>query len=807
MTIERIESNSEYMNHYTLSVEDISVKLNEEKIKSLINSSESSMIIGQPRAVKALEMGTEIKGKGYNIFVTGISGTGRITAIKKILNNHSGSTSDLKDIVYVYNFKTPDSPMVLYLNKGEGSHFKKSIHTLVEDLKKSITGILSKRIYSGTRDEYISDFERTENRILSEFEQKLKENSFQIVKVSEDDEETTDIHPIWRGKTVSFDQLLEFVREGTVDEDYWNEQRKHYYSYMEEMRHLFIDINDLQLELEKKLQQLRIKTVKPEIERLFRKIKENYAEDKVITYLTDFEEDVIQNLFIFTGNQEEEEEGDNPTDLLRYGVNIIVDHSRSEKVPVIYENHPRYTNLFGSIETKIDLNGESRTNFLMIRAGSLIQASGGFIILKAEDVLKEEGTWENLKKALQTEEVEIQIQSNAFNLQNNSIKPSPIKINTKILMVGNENLYEILYNNDRDFQKFFKISAEFDSEMDLNDDNIKQYIGFMNMIVEDEKLSAPDITGIIEIISYGIRLAEHKRKLSTRFSLIADLLREASYWAQKDHEGVVTGKSVKKTLRMRDYLHNLPEEKLVEFIDSGDILLSVSGESAGRINGLAVHDRGFYSFGSPLVISVQVSPGSEGLVNIEREVGLSGDIHDKGVFIIEGYLRKKYARDFPLSFFASICFEQSYGEVDGDSASSTEIYALLSAIADIPIKQSIAVTGSVNQMGQVQPVGGITEKITGFHTICKRLGFTGDQGVIIPHQNIVNLTLPDEICTDIKEKRFFIYPIKTIDEGMEILTGMTAGERNKKGNFPAHTINNLVESRLKEIAHLIKNYS
>lgn len=806
MTIERIESNSDYMNHYTLSVEDISVKLDEEKIASLIKSSESSMIIGQPRAVKALEMGTEIKGKGYNIFVTGISGTGRITAIKKTLDSRSGSTDNLKDIVYVYNFKAPDSPLVLYLKKGEGYSFKKNIHSLVEDLKKSITGILSKRIYSGTRDEYISEFERTENRIISEFEQKLKENSFQIVKVSDDDDETTDIHPIWKGEAVSFDQLLEFVRKGIVDEDYWNEQRKRYYNYMEEMRHLFIDINDLQLELEKKLQQLRIKTVKPEIGRLFSRIKKNYTEDTVITYLTDFEEDVIQNLFIFTGNQDEDE-AENPTDLLRYGVNVVVDHSRSEKVPVIFENHPRYTNLFGSIETKIDLNGESRTNFLMIRAGSLIQASGGFIILKAEDVLKEEGTWENLKKALQTDEVEIQIQSNAFNLQNNSIKPSPITINTKILMVGNENLYEVLYNNDRDFQKFFKISAEFDSEMDLNDDNIKQYIGFINMIVKDEKLSAPDITGIIEIISYGIRLAEHKRKLSTRFSLIADLLREASYWAQKNKDTGITGKSVKEALRMRDYLHNLPEEKLVEFIDSGDILLSVSGESVGRINGLAVHDRGFYSFGSPLVISVQVSPGSEGLVNIEREVGLSGDIHDKGVFIIEGYLRKKYAGDFPLSFFASICFEQSYGEVDGDSASSTEIYAIMSAIADIPIKQSIAVTGSVNQMGQVQPVGGITEKITGFHTICKKLGFTGDQGVIIPYQNIVNLTLPDEICTDIKEKRFSIYPIKTIDEGMEILTGMAAGERNKKGNYPSHTINNLVETRLKEFAHLIKNYS
>ncbi len=793
------------MTHYTLTPKEIAVDIPEDKIRKLAGSSQSSMIIGQPRAVRALEMGTEIKGKGYNIFVTGISGTGRISAIKKILGKYNPPLTDLKDIVYVYNFKSPDSPEVLYFPKGEGIKFKKDIHVLVENLKKSITGILNKRIYSGTRDEYISEFERTENRYLSEFEQKIKKDNFQIVKIEEDEDETTDIQPLWKGEPVSFDKLQEFVREGLIDEEYWNRQRKLYYSYMEEMRHIFLDINDLHLELEKKLRDLKIKIVKPEIDRLFGKIGKDYPDEDVQNYLNEFREDVIHNLFIFTMDREEDDE--NPSDLLRYGVNVIVDHSRSDKVPVIFENHPRYTNLFGSVETKIDINGESSTNFMMIRAGSLIRASGGFIILKAEDVLKEEGTWENLKKAIQTGEVEIQVQNNAFNLQNNALKPSPIAIHTKILMVGSENLYEILYNNDRDFQKYFKISAEFDSEMDLNDDNIKQYIGFINMIVEDENLLSPDTEGILEIVRYGVRLAEHRNKLSTRFSLIADLLREASYWAQKTGEKGISGDSVRKALEMRDYLHNLPEEKLIEFIGSGDILMSVSGESVGRINGLAVHDRGFYSFGSPLVISVQVSPGNEGLINIEREVGLSGDIHDKGVFIIEGYIRKKYARDFPLSFFASVCFEQSYGEVDGDSASSTEVYALLSAIADIPIKQSIAVTGSVNQMGEIQPVGGITEKVTGFYTICKRLGFTGDQGVIIPHQNIVNLTLPKEICDAVDEGKFLIYPVKTIDEGMEILTGMEAGERNKKGNFPAHTINHIVENRLKDIAHLVKNYN
>ncbi len=791
--------------HYTLSAEEIAINISESEIESLVENSEPSMIIGQPRAVKALQMGTEITGKGYNIFVTGVPGTGRISAIKKILGQSDFSSETLKDCVYVFNFKDPDKPEILYLPKGKGIQFKKDIHILVEDLKKSIKSILNKRIYSSTRDDLISDLERTENRLLSEFEQRIKKKNFLLVQTVEDDEEATDIRPLWKGEPVTFDKLQEFVRDGTMKEEDWNRLRKQYYTYMDEMKRIFLDINNRNLVLGKKLHELKIKMVKPEIERLFHNIRSIYNEKNINKYLSEFEDDVIQNLFLFTRESDSEEES--PSELLRYGINVIIDHSRTKGVPVIYENHPRYTNLFGSIETKIDLNGESRTNFMMIRAGSLIQASGGFIILKAEDVLKEEETWENLKRTIQTGEVEIQNQTGAFNLQNTALKPVPIIINTKILLVGNENLYEVLYNADRDFQKFFKISAEFDSEMNLNRENLKQYIGFIKMIVDDENLLPPETGGILEIIKYGIRLAEHKEKLSTRFSLIADLLRESSYWAYKKKRDSIDKTAVTTALEMRTFFYNLPEEKLTEFIGTGDILLHVTGEQIGRINGLAVHDRGFFSYGSPLVISAQISPGNEGLINIEREVGLSGEIHDKGVLIIEGYLRQKYTRDFPLSIFASICFEQSYGEVDGDSASSTEIYALLSAIAGIPINQSMAVTGSVNQMGQIQPVGGITEKVTGFYTICKRLGLNGKQGVIIPRQNIVNLTLSEDICEAIKNNEFFIFPITTIDEGMEILTGMEAGTRNRKGNFPQHTINYHVENRLKEIAHLVKNYN
>jgi predicted ATP-dependent protease len=343
--------------------------------------------------------------------------------------------------------------------------------------------------------------------------------------------------------------------------------------------------------------------------------------------------------------------------------------------------------------------------------------------------------------------------------------------------------------------------------MDRNDENIGQYVNFIKMVTQEEELREPDLSGIKEIIRYGISLSEQKDKLSTRFSLVADLIREANYWANAAGEESINQKSVITAIKKRKYLYDLPEEKINSMILKGEILIKVDGDAVGRVNGLAIHDRGYYSFGTPTVISAQVTPGNEGIINIEREAGLSGEIHDKGLMILEGYLRDKYARNFPLSVYGSICFEQSYSEIDGDSASSTEIYGLLSAIAAIPLKQYIAVTGSINQMGQIQPVGGITEKVLGFFTICRQSGLTGRQGVLIPEQNINNLILPKEVSDEIRDGNFHIYPVSSIDEGIEVLTGMEAGIRNKKGNYTPGSFNYAVEVRLKEIAQLVKAYN
>ncbi len=385
------------------------------------------------------------------------------------------------------------------------------------------------------------------------------------------------------------------------------------------------------------------------------------------------------------------------------------------------------------------------------------------------------------------------------------MKPEAVKIDTKIIIIGSEHLYEVFYQSDEEFEKFFKVAAEFDSDMELNDENLGQFIRYIDSYCETRKIKKISDKGMKEIIDYGIRLAGNRNKLTTRFSKITDLIIESDYWAGENLIKETGSESVKKALDEKKYLNNLQEEKLSGLIKEGTIKIKLDGKECGIINGLAVYEKGSYSFGKPFMISATAAPGDEGIVNIEREAGLSGEIYNKGVMIIEGFLRSRYACRFPLSIYSSICFEQSYGEIEGDSASSTEIYVLLSSITGIPLRQDIAVTGSVNQRGEIQPIGGVTEKVEGFYAICKKILFTGRQGVIIPESNVKNLLLGSEVKKSVEKGEFHIYPVKTIDEGIKILTEMEAGEKGRRGTFPSHTFNHLVEKKLKEMSLLSKS--
>jgi ATP-dependent Lon protease len=447
-----------------------------------------------------------------------------------------------------------------------------------------------------------------------------------------------------------------------------------------------------------------------------------------------------------------------------------------------------------------------RTDFFHIKAGAFLRANGGYLIFNAMDALQEPGVWPALKRTLKNQIIEIQTYDPYYFFSTSALKPEPIECNTKVIMIGDSQIYYLLYGYDDDFKKIFKIKADFDPVTNKDAEKINQYACFIRKICDEEKLKPFDRTAVAGVVEYGVRLTGRQKKLSTRFYLIADLLREANYWAAKDGNGVVTEKHVDQAIAKKIYRVSMVEEKIQEMIDEGTILIDSDGAVVGQVNGLAVYSLGDHMFGKPSRITVKTSMGKAGIINIEREAEMSGPTHNKGVYILAGYLRGKYAQDKPITMSASICFEQSYSGVDGDSASSTEIYALLSSLSGLPIRQDTAVTGSVNQKGEVQPIGGVNEKIEGFFDVCKAKGLTGKQGVMIPHLNLGDLMLRKDIVQAVKEKKFHIYPVKTIDQGIEILTGAEAGERLEDGRFKEGSINDLVDKKLRELGTRIKEF-
>lgn len=810
-TTETTRLRPEGSSHTELRIEDIRFEIAAETIQALDSVNGDFHIIGQQRALRALEMAVEMRARGYNVFATGPAGTGKRTAILRVLEKHVGRVENLRDIAYVHNFGQPDSPRVLYFEAGRGRLFRQRILDVVDRFRNRVITLFEQSGFKEERDRLIMDAEGRENRSLSEFEGRLSGEGFRMVQVDENQQQRTDIEPVYDGEATSFGELQRRVTQGSLAENRWQKIREKYYRLVNEMKQVFIQIEQDRRETEDRLAELRTQTLRPDLAAEIATLRQEFPGPAAGAYLDELSEDLLSHTPLFAPEQPPvlDEEG-NPYQI-RYGVNVLVDHGHTQKAPVIFESHPDYAKLFGSQEPAVDPNGEGRLSFMNIHAGSLLRASGGFLVLRAEDILAEEESWNSLKRALQDGKTEIRNLPGPFPMPTANLKPEPVDIDVKVIIMGGENIYDILYDRDEEFQKLFKIPAEFDSTMDRNDRSTREYMSFVNMITRDEKLLPFDYSGVAAIVEYGARLSEFRDKLSTRFSLIADVIREASFWAGKAAIASVDRASVKRALDERVFLYNLPEEKIDEQIESGELLMSVSGSDVGRINGLAIVDRGYYAFSRPMLITARVAPGNEGIINIERESGLSGEIHDKGVYILEGFLQSTYAKDFPLSIRASVCFEQSYVEVDGDSASSTEVYVLLSAIAQVPLRQDIAVTGSVNQMGQIQPVGGISEKIEGFYAVCRRLGISGTQGVIVPRQNIPNLILSREVEQAIETGDFHIYVVETIDEGLEILTGLPAGSRRTDANgrpvdFPEGTVNYMVEKRLKEMALQMKDF-
>lgn len=790
-----------------LSSDDIAFVISPEQVEALDDGLESFEIIGQPRALQALELAVQINAKGYNVFAGGMAGTGKRTAITKVLKTMVSPRRRLRDIALVHNFRQADSPTVLSFPAGGGSDFKEAMKHFVEEVRNEARLLFEDNRFRRERDRLLVETEGAESRTLADFEKRLNKEGFRIVQVDEEEaeESRSDIMPVVNGKPVNFQELQKQVVEGRLNPDKWEALREQYYRFLDEMEHTYRELRSKRSRAEAGISELRSGALEPKIADAAGRLKERFDEPAVHEYLDAVARDIVANISHFLPDAPAKDESGNPP-LQRYEVNLIADHGATTEAPVIFERRPDYHRLVGHQEQTFDTHGEPRTNFMHIRAGSLIQASGGYLVLRAEDILGDEDAWLALKRALQDGVVEIRNQPGPFNVQSPGLTPEPIAVDVKVIIMGAENVYDALYNTDEEFQKLFKVPAEFDSTMDRTDDSMRQYIGFTRMVCTDEGLMPLTSDGVAAVLRYGVRLSEFRSKLSTRFSVLADLIREADFWASRMGKDRVDGEAVARAQKQRAHMHNLPEEKIDEEILAGELIISFQDRAVGRINGLAIMDRGYYAFARPMVITARVSPGNDGIINIERESGLSGEIHDKGVYILEGFLQSTYARNFPISIRASVCFEQSYIEVDGDSASSTEVYVLLSAIAEVPLRQDLAVTGSVNQMGEIQPVGGISEKIEGFYAICKQVGLTGTQGVIIPRKNLENIVLDEEVEGAIRDGRFHVYAVETVDQGIEILTGMEAGSRTQRGPFKSGTVNALVEKRLQEMARAMKEF-
>ncbi|MFQ3546843.1 MAG: ATP-binding protein [Termitinemataceae bacterium] len=794
-------------NRYRVNSEDIIFSITPPDMPEIPADTDAT-IIGQSRAMQALMLGLGIQAKGYNIYIQGAPGTGRRTALLRALSNYTACSSNLQDFIYVSNFTIPAEPLLLTLPAGQGKLFKQQIHTLVETIKNLVRLHFESEAFKLRKGNLVSKMEREENSIISSFETESASQGFQIVQINEGETQRTDLVPLINGIPTSFDDLQAQVASGQLTSETWNHLRETYYTLLDKMKTLFDDLKRDRLDLERRVNDLSREMLQPGIHIEIEKLQHLYPQEKVKAWLASMEEDILSHITLFSPNHLEKEQRASrlqKTSLVRYGVNIVVEHSTCDSPPVIFENRPTLINLVGTVEPPRSAAEELRSAYLRIRAGSLLKAAGGILVIRAEDIIDDEEAWPYLKRVLQTGIVEIQCPPSPL-ASPLIIKPEPIAIQVKVILIGEESTYDILFQSDGDFQKLFKVCAEFDSVMDRTDVAQQRYAGFLLKIVREEGLLPLEPSGISAVLEWSVRTAEHRHKLSTRFSQVVDLLREADWYGRQHKIPAITNTVIQKTLELRSYLARLPEETIQSMILSDEIIIQLSGTAVGKLNGLAVHDRGYYAYGVPVVVSAQVAPGDGGVINIEGESGLSGEIFDKAVLILSGYLRSRYARSFPLSITASVCFEQMYTPIDGDSATAAQLIAIISAISGIPLRQDLAITGSVNQLGDMQPVGGVSEKIEGFYRICAKRGLTGTQGVVVPRRNMNNIILNYEVQEAIRMNRFHIYSVQTIDEALEVFTTMTAGTPDTEGNFPAHSINGIVSRELRRMATIIKRY-
>ncbi len=775
--------------------------------------------IGQDRALEALRFGLEVNRPGYNLFVTGLTGTGKASIIRTHLERVVAELKDredreprpaIKDWCYVHNFDDPDRPNVLSLPQGMGKALRTRLSETLRELQTEIPKVFKSEAYLSQQRQLEEAGRQATQKIMAELEQAAKEASFAIQIAPAG----VSLFPLADNKPLTHEEYQGLSPEERKALDDRRSQ------LMQQTQETLMRIRDVERDAADKMRALERVAADEQVAMNYRELVDTYQDVPVLRdFLTHLIEYVLDNLYLF---REAEGQGESPVPVphrpgtgavvarnpfIPFEVNVLVDNSGVATVPVVIEPNPNWGNLFGRIERRAVM-GTYFSDHTMLKAGSVHLANGGYLVFNARDMLAYPGVWEGLKRVIRNRAITLEdpAELGGFFVPQ-GLRPQPVPLDVKVIITGDEMLYRLFTGVDyEDFWDLFKVKAEFDSRIELSPENLKAYCAFICRTCAQDNLLQLDASAAAQVLEHAARLVADQTKLSARFGQIKDLLIESDHWARQDASPRVSAKHVGQALDHKMYRLNLIEDRLQELIAEGTLLLSMTGAAVGQVNGLAVYDLGDFAFGLPARITAQTFAGHSRVINIERESALSGPSHSKGVLILSGYLGATYGQQQPLTLSVSLCFEQSYQPVDGDSASCAELYAILSSLSGLPLKQSIAVTGSVNQRGEVQPIGGVNEKIEGVYEVCRRAGLTGDQGVMIPRQNVKNLMLREDVVAAIREGRFHIYAVTTVDEGIELLTGRPAGRRQPDGAYPFGAVNHLVEQRLRELNQTMRGY-